>query len=311
MNDDKYTVKSGLLSVGDGHKIYYQQWGNTKSKPIFVLHGGPGSQSKDKHKLVFDPLKHHVIFHDQRGCGKSTYTSLLNANTTQDLSDDVNRLREFFGFKTIQIFGYSWGSTLALYFTINNPKVVEKLILGGIFTGTDEELKHLYNGGISKFAPEAWQRFIEVVPNNDYKEAINHYYEKLNKGTEREKLDHLQRWAQLEPSLMSIDTDYSEVRLVADNLPAEYINPSLIAVHYFKNSCFMKENYIFKSLDKINKIPTVIVQGRFDIICPPETAYLLAQKLGSNCHLHIVPGSHAREGAMRETIKAYVWSTLG
>lgn len=310
MNDDKYTIKSGLLDVGDGHKIYYQQWGNKESKPIFVLHGGPGSQSKDKNKLAFNPKIHNVIFHDQRGCGQSTFKELLASNTTEDLSNDINALRKFLKIDKILIFGYSWGSTLALYYAIKNTSVVDKLMIGGVFTGTDSELQYLYEGGISKFAPEAWDRFSEVIKVSDHKSAISHYHSILNSGSSAEKLDYLKRWAQLEPALASIDTDYTEVRQTADSLTLDYINPALISVHYFKNNCFMEDDFIFKNAKKLKNIPVLIVQGRFDGICPPETAYRLAETIGDNCHVHIVPGSHARQGALREVIKAYAWSWL-
>lgn len=310
MNDDKHTIKSGLLDVGDGHKIYYQQWGNRDAKPIFVLHGGPGSQSKDKHKLAFNPKLHHVVFHDQRGCGQSTYEKLLKANTTVYLSNDINVLRDFLGLNKIYVFGYSWGSTLALYYSVNNIDVVDKLMIGGVFAGTKEELGYLYEGGISKFAPEAWERFAEVVHGSNYKSAIDHYYSALTDSSDTVKLDHLKRWTQLEPALMSIDVDYDEVRQVADNITLDDINSALIAVHYFKNNCFMDDDFIFISAKMLKDTPVLIVQGRFDGICPPETAYRLAEIIGDNCHVHIVPGSHARNGALREVIKAYAWSWL-
>lgn len=313
MNDDQHTITSGLLDVGDGHKIYYQEWGNPDAPATFCLHGGPGSQSKQKHKFIFDPLKHHVIFYDQRGSGQSTSEELLRENNTTALVEDIEKLRKHFNYETIQLFGYSWGSTLALCYAIKYRKHISKLMIGGVYLATAKETNYLYETGeIAQFAPEAWEYYQEIVPENEKSNKIAYYCEQLFHAEDSVKLDHLRRWGQLEASIMSFDTDYALVRFSADvESTLDNMNSVLVAAHYFANSCFMPENYIIDHADQITGIPMVIVQGRFDGVCPPEAAYSLAQKLGRSCHLHIVPSSHAREGAMREVLRAYAWAMLG
>ena len=312
MNDDKYTITSGYLDVDNGHKIYYQQWGNQSAPAIFCLHGGPGSHSKQKHKIIFDPDKQHVVFFDQRGSGQSMYDNLLEENNTHALVEDIEKLRKHLGFETIQMFGYSWGSTLALCYALKHSKKITKLLVGGIYLGTESETNYLYeNGGIGQFSPEAWEYFQEIVPKSKRSNKLAYYYKQLLSNDLAVKLDHLRRWSQLEASIMSFDADYESIRISTDNdADIENMNGVIIASHYFVNNCFIPDDYILDNLDKIKNMPTVVVQGRFDGVCPPEAAYNLSKGLGENCHLHIVPSSHAREGALREALKAYVWAFL-
>ena len=309
MNEDQYTISSGHLDVGDGHKIYYQSWGNPKGIPIFVFHGGPGSQSRDKHKLAFDPKRHLVVFHDQRGCGQSTADDYLNKNTIDDLVGDIEKLRKKFKFEKINVFGHSWGSTLALYYAIKHPKPVKKLIIGGVFLGTKAETDHLYQGGLARLFPEAWDRFVGIVPEKYRNDTLKYYENVFKNGNQDEKIGHLRRWSQLEPAPMSIDADYKAVRQTADAIDnLDDLQSVMIGIHYFRNDCFIPEEYIMKNASKLKSTPTVIVQGRFDTVTLPQIAYELANKMGDNCHLHIVPNSHKAEGALREVQRAYAWS---
>ena len=309
MQDDTYTIKSGHLDVGDGHKIYYQEWGNPNAPATFYLHGGPGSCCRQKHKTIFDPKKHHIIFHDQRGSGQSTYTEVLLNNTTDALVGDIDKLREHLGYKNIQIFGYSWGSTLALCYALKYPSTVTKMLIGGIYLGTKAETDFLYeNGGIGQFSPEAWEYYEEIIPEVVKSNKLEYYFEQLQNGTDEVKLDHLRRWQQLESSIVSFDTDYAALRQSTDEGASLDALPGiLVAANYFVHDCFIPERFIIDNAPTISHIPTIIVQGRFDGVCPPRVAYRLAQALGEKCHLHIVPSSHAREGAMREVLRAYTY----
>ncbi|HMT18850.1 MAG TPA: alpha/beta fold hydrolase [Candidatus Saccharibacteria bacterium] len=312
MKDDQFTISSGYLNVGDGHSLYYQEWGNPELPVTFYLHGGPGSQCKDKHKLSFNPRKHHIVFHDQRGSGQSTYSSSIAQNTTQNLIEDIERLRLHLNIPKIQLFGYSWGSTLALCYAIAHTEVVTKMLIGGIYLGTAAETNFLYeNGGIAQFSPEAWEYFTEIIPKKHQSNKVAYYYEQFINGSDDTKQDHLSRWLQLEASIMSFDTDYEIVRLSAHaDADIDKMSGVLVAAHYFNNHCFLPEGFILSNVHKLDQTPIIIVQGRFDGVCPPQTAHQLKKQLGESCHLHIVPSSHAREGAMRETIKAYTWSWL-
>lgn len=311
MNDDEYTITSGYLEVGDGHTIYYQEWGNKQLVPTFHLHGGPGSGNKDKNKLNFDPKRHHIIFHDQRGCGKSTPFAELKGNTTQALVQDIEKLRSFFGFDKIQLTGGSWGSTLALMYAITYPQYVSKMLLNGIFTGTKLETDYISQGGLQTHFPDAWERYIELVPKDKRHDTARYYYEKMLHGTPTEVTEHISRWNLLEGSATSIDSDLDKTALETKE-PDDYAKSiAILEAHYFIHNCFIEDNYIFLNAERLKSMETIIVHGRYDHVCPPETAFRLSKLIGESCHLQLVPSSHAREGSGREVMKAYAWSFLG
>jgi proline iminopeptidase len=313
MNDDQYTISSGLLDVGNGHKIYYQQWGNKNATPILSIHGGPGSHSKDKNRNIFDPEVHHVVFFDQRGCGNSTYTELLEQNTTDDMVLDIEKLRKHLGISSWHIFGYSWGSTVAIYYTTKYPEVVDTLLIGGIYLASQHEDYYLFNGGFKQFAPEAWEYYTQPVPKSQINNCLKFYIDKIfdQKTTETEKVNLLQHFSMLEGSLMSVDSDYYSNKIsVESSKKLEDFAGTLIGLHYFKHNCFIPADYFDKNLQKLSNHKILIVQGSMDFVCPPETARYVKNMLGKNCHLHLVPTSHAREGAMREVLRAYAWSYM-
>jgi len=310
MNDDKYTIKSGFLDVGDGHKIYNQQWGNKDCSPIFYLHGGPGGGCKNKNKAFFDPKIHNVVFYDQRGSGLSTPFGSIKNNTTDDLVEDIEKLRKHLGFSKIKLIGGSWGSTLGLCYALKYPDNVDKVLLWGIFTGTKTEADYIQQGGLKTHFPDAWEEYISIVPQKNRSDTVSYYMDKFINGTPAEIAEHVRRWVMLESSAVSIDADVSETLVKTDGNDPNSQTLAILEAHYFINNCFLIENYISENAKKLNKIPIIFVQGRFDHVTPPETAFKLAQNIGDNCHLHFVPTSHAREGAMREVIKAYTWSWL-
>jgi proline iminopeptidase len=313
MNDDQYTISSGLLDVGNGHKIYYQQWGNKNATPIVSIHGGPGSQSKDKHRNIFDPTIHHVIFFDQRGCGNSTYIDQLQNNTTDDIVSDIEKLRESFGFTSWHIFGYSWGSTLALYYATRYPKHVKTMLIGGIYLASKAENNYLFNGGLKQFAPESWDFYTKPIPVENQNDCLGFYADKiLNSNTsEAEKITLLQHFTILEGSLMSRDSDF-KTNKIATEAPKTIndFSGTILGLHYYRKNCFLPANYFEQTLEILSKHKVLIVQGSMDFVCPPETAYYVKNKLGEKCHLHLVPTSHAGEGAMREVLRAYAWSSI-
>lgn len=313
MQDDTNTITSGHLDVGDGHQIYFQEWGNPDGAPIFFLHGGPGGSSEDTHKLYFNPLKHHVIFHDQRGSGQSTPFGSTNHNTTQHLVEDINILRKHLHLNgKHSFFGGSWGSCLALVYGITYPENVSKMILRGIYTGTKVENNYLLEeGGISKYYPESWERFINLVPEDRRHDTLTYYSETIASGDKSVADLHIKRWVQNEIVGASIDTDVK--RIMDDSTEVTELEKALalLEIHYFTHNCFLEDNFILTNAEKLKNIEIVMVQGRHDHICPPETAYKLSRLLGDNCHLHIVPGAHSgSEGVMREVLRAYASTTI-
>lgn len=310
MNEDIYTISSGMLDVGDGHQIYYQQWGNKNSDPIFYLHGGPGGGCSNKYKKFFDPKKHNVIFHDQRGSGLSTPHAEIDNNTTDKLVEDIELLRKFLKIDQIRIIGGSWGSCLALIYAIKHPQNVAKMLIWGIFTGAKNEVDYIQQGGLKTHFPEAWEQYIELVPENERGDTVKFYLDKFINGTDDEKIEFTRRWVCLEVSAMSIDADYSETLYSVDGSDEKTRALAILEAHYFINNCFIPENYVMDNVDILKTIPIVMVQGRFDHVTPPQTAYNLSKALGENCILQFVPASHGREGALREAVRAHVYNFL-
>lgn len=313
MNDDKHTIKSGHLDVGNGHNIYYQSWGNPAATPIFYLHGGPGGGLRDSNKLFFDPKENFVIFHDQRGSGNSTPFGKLEHNTTDDLVDDIEKLRKHLNLdkKKIHLFGGSWGSCLALIYAIKYPENVEKMLLSGIYAGTKHETDYIQQGGMSTHFPESWENYISVVPENRRSDSISYYFEKMQDKDQNVADNYIRRWNSNEVAGMSVDVDMRAILIESSDVDDRIRAVSLIEASYFINNCYIPENYISDNVSKIANIPSIFVQGRHDHVCPPETAWKLASAIGPKCRLHIVPGAHARgENTMREVIRAYVWSFL-
>jgi proline iminopeptidase len=311
MNDDQYTIESGFLKVGNGHTLYFHRWGNKNKDPIFFLHGGPGGRCSDKNKLQFDPERHQVIFHDQRGSGQSTPFATIKDNTTQHLVSDIEQLRNHFSFHKINLVGHSWGSTLALLYAIQFPENIQKMLISGIFTGTQNEISYIQQGGLRTHYPDAWQKYIELVPMKHQDNTAAYYLEKMLHGSESEQKKFVARWNMLESSAVSIDSDFSLNEQQSSEYDEKARSLAIIEAHYFVHNCFIEKNFIVSNSSKLKRIEIVMVHGRYDHVCPPDTAYELAEKIGNNCHLHIVPAAHAKEAALREVQRAYAWSFLG
>lgn len=286
------SYKFGYLKVTGGHEIYYELYGNPRGVPVLFFHGGPGSGFEEKHKAFFDPKKHNVLFFDQRGAGKSKPFASIENNTTWDLIEDAKKLVDLVGFKKVFVFGGSWGSTMALLFAIKYPKMVTGLLLRGIFLGTTDELVTYYYPGdaINFFFPEVWERFISLVPENKKTHALEYYFEKMT-SNDKDKERYLYEWCLYESSVLSIDHDVSktEKEIGKDD---SYKAISILEAYYFVNNCFLEKNFILKNADKIKHIPTVIVQGRYDVVCPPKYAYML-QKALKTSKLYFVKAGHS------------------
>lgn len=288
---------SGMLDVGDGHKIYWEDWGNPKGPSIMHFHGGPGGGFKDSHKLLFDPTKHRVIFFDQRGCGKSTPYATTKNNTTQDLISDTEKLRKHLGIDKMYVVGGSWGSTMTLNYAIAHPEQVKKMVIWGVYLARQFE-NHLISAGYAKYNyPEAWERFIGLVPEKHRKDGMSitkYYADKINSKDKKIAIKYADEWTLWEATLLSVlyDKRKTEQEVVLgdeSNLPI-----AMLETYYFINSCFMPENYILNNLHKIKHIPCYVVQGRFDNCTPPLSAYELSKAYGKNLTLQFVNSGHRR-----------------
>ena len=292
-NTDPNVRKSGHLEVGQGHKLYYEDWGNPRSFPIIFLHGGPGGGFSDRHKLNFDPIKHRVIFFDQRGSGKSTPYATTENNTTQELISDIEKLREHFGIKKAHICGRSWGSALALAYALAHPERVEHMMIGGVYFGSRFENDFISTGYGRYTYPEAWERYIALVPEDHRASgtSITQYYaDRMHSSDPKEAKKYADEWTLWEVTTLTIN--YDQRRIEAAVLEDDNLAVARLEAHYFLNDCFMPDNYIIDNIDKIKHIPCYVVQGRFDNCTPPATAHRLAKAYGNNLTLQWVNAGH-------------------
>jgi proline iminopeptidase len=274
MLKDAYTNQELMLEVGDGHTLYVQDWGNKDvAIPTIFLHGGPGGQVKGKHKAAFDPKTERVIFFDQRGCGQSTPTGSLENNTTQLLVEDIFKIAEALGIPWFNLHGTSWGSTLALAYAIAHPEHVANLVIGGVFTGTKVEADWIDQGHFRTFYPDVWDAYVARTPEEYRADPSKYHFDKIINGTVEEQKLSGYAYDCLESGVIQLDD-----RFTADDF--ETYDPSGIKIemHYLRNGCFMPDRYILENTDKIT-MPVYIVQGRYDMVCPPVTAYELHNKL--------------------------------
>lgn len=263
-----------MLEVGDGHKVYVEQCGNPKGIPVVVLHGGPGGGCSPAMRRYFDPEAFRVILFDQRGCGKSRPHASVADNTTWHLVSDIELIRETLNINRWIVFGGSWGATLALIYAQSHPANVAALALRGVFLMTQPELDWFYGGGAGRFWPELWDRFTQLIPQEEQDDLIAAYHRRLFCGDLTIETRYARAWASWENALASIDSDG-----VTGESPADYARAfARLENHYFQNGGFLtEETQILNRMDRIADIPGVIVQGRFDMICPPQSAYTLSQ----------------------------------
>jgi len=262
-----------MLDVSDGHRIYFEQCGNPKGMPVVVLHGGPGGGCNPAMRRYFDPAVYRVILFDQRGCGRSRPHAAVEANTTWHLVSDIEAIREALGIDRWIVFGGSWGATLALIYAISHPDRAAFLMLRGVFLMTQAELKWFYGGGAGKFWPDLWDRFTSLVPKDEQHDLIAAYNARLFSGDRKTETQFGRAWAAWENALASVHNDGP----VAEG-PADYSRAfARLENHYFSNGGFLeRDGWILEQMPSIAHIPGLIVQGRYDMICPPTAAWRLS-----------------------------------
>ena len=264
-----------ILDVGEGHRLYVEQCGNPEGLPVVVLHGGPGGGCSPAMRRYFDPAIYRIVLFDQRGCGRSRPHASVEDNTTWHLVADIERIRETLGIERWAVFGGSWGATLALIYAESHPDRVRMLALRGVFLMTEEELDWFYGGGAGRFWPELWARFAGMVDAGERDDLIAAYARRLFSGNREEEVRFARAWAGWENALASIDNDGH-----GGEGPAEYCRAfARIENHYFRNRGFLDAEHQILHPDRISRIaaiPGVIVQGRYDMICPPRAAHALS-----------------------------------
>ena len=266
---------SGFLNV-DQHQVYFEQCGNPNGKPALFLHGGPGGGGSEEVRRFFNPDLYRIIIFDQRGCGRSKPHGCLENNTTWHLVSDIENLREKLGIENWLVFGGSWGSTLSLAYAQAHPKSVSELVLRGIFLLRKEELHWFYQDGASRIFPEAWSGFLDIIDENKRNNLMSSYHEIFKSDDKEKRLKAAIAWSKWEAATSSL--------AYKPSLVEEFSNPefalafALIVNHYFVNKGWFKtENQIIENIDIIRSIPAVIVQGRYDVVCPMKTAWELSE----------------------------------
>ena len=263
-----------MMEMPGGHTIYFEQCGNPDGIPVIVLHGGPGGGCSPAMRRYFDPAVYRVVLFDQRGCGRSRPHASVENNTTWDLVADIERIREALDIEKFIVLGGSWGATLALIYAETHPEHVSHLVLRGVFLMMQRELDWFYGGGAGQFWPETWANFASLVPKDERDDFINAYHRRLFSGDIPLETRFAKAWSSWENALASV---YSNGR--GGEAPGEYARAfARLENHYFVHGGFLEsDGWILENVDRISHIPSIIVQGRYDMICPPKSAYDLAQ----------------------------------
>jgi proline iminopeptidase len=261
---------SGFLAVDGIHNMYWEVSGNPDGVPILLIHGGPGAGATPTHRRFFDPDHYRIVIFDQRGAGRSAPLGGLENNTMNDLLSDMETLRQHLNIERWHLFGGSWGSTLAMHYAALHPERCLSLILRGIFLCEQEEIDWFLYGMKTVF-PEAWEQFAGYLPADEQKDVLSSYYRRLTGTNDKERMEAAIRWSLYEGACSSLLPNYEVITM--DEQKQHALALARIEAHYFTNEVIPAEKSILNSLDILRKIPAVIVQGRYDIICPITTAY--------------------------------------
>jgi proline iminopeptidase len=266
--------ETGWLKVSPVHDLYFEQCGNPNGQPVVFLHGGPGAGLTDDYRRFFDPDAYRIVLFDQRGADKSMPHASLEENTTWDLVADIERLREHLGIERWLVFGGSWGSTLSLAYAETHPERVRGLILRGIFLCRLKEIRWFYqdSAGAGAIFPDVWEQFYELIPEPERHDMLHAYHRRLTSEDEALRLEAARRWSIWEGSALKLLPDQQLI----DEFSSPEMALARIECHYFVNNCFFDtDNYLVENVGKIRHIPAVIVQGRYDIVCPMMSAWEL------------------------------------
>lgn len=281
------TIKQNSIKVDDLHEIYYEICGNQNGEPVVFLHGGPGSGCNPSQRRFFDPKHYMIILIDQRGCGRSKPLGETKNNTTMDLVSDIDLIRQKLGIDQWLVFGGSWGSTLALAYAIKHPSHVTGLILRGIFLSRPSELRW-FLGEVKTFYPEPWQSLCEFLPENLRNNPLAAYEKLIFSEDENISIPAAIRWNTFEGSIMTLLPRPATVTTNNEINGQVELARARVQIHYIKHHCFVGDrDLIAESKLRLAHIPTIIVQGRYDMVCPPVTAWELSRAM-PHAEYHII-----------------------
>lgn len=267
--------ENGMLDVGEGHSLYYERVGTPGAKPAVFLHGGPGGGISPNHRRQWDPARYDVLLFDQRGCGQSLPFAEIEHNDTWRIVADIERLRVMCGHEKWQVFGGSWGATLALAYAQTHPERVSELILRGVFLAREREKNWLYRYGASEIMAEQWASFSGHIPEAERGDLVRAYHDRLTSDDEAVRLAAAKEWSLWEGSVATLLPDPDLLDQFAE--PAKAVPFARICARYFLNDFYLEEAQLLRDAHKLAGIPGIIVQGRHDICCPPASAWALKQ----------------------------------
>jgi len=297
---------TGTLKVDDRHTLYWEQCGNPDGKPVVLLHGGPGAGCNEKMRRFHDPARYRIVLFDQRGAGRSTPHADLTDNTTWDLVADIEQLRTHLGIERWQVFGGSWGSTLALAYAETHPRRVTELVLRGIFMLRRWELEWFYQEGASRIFPDAWEHYLAAIPVVERHDLISAFHRRLTSTDEATRLAAAKAWSIWEgaTSYLHIDPDFAN----SHGDPRFALAFARIENHYFVNGGFFEvEDQLLRDVGRIQDIPGVIVHGRYDVVCPVANAWEL-HKAWPKAEL-VISAASGHSGFEAENVDALVAAT--
>jgi proline iminopeptidase len=279
--------RTGRLRVSPQHEIYYEECGNPRGKPAVFVHGGPGAGADARSRRFFDPRRYRIVVFDQRGCGRSRPHASLVDNTTWHLVADMEQLRVHLGIERWLVFGGSWGSTLALAYAQTHPKRVTEIVLRGIFMLRKWEIDWFYQSGASAIFPDRWEDYLAPIPKRERGDLVDAYYRRLTSPNRRTQLKAARAWSVWEAATSFLRVDDANVERWGEDQFA--IQVARIECHYFVNKGFMRrEDQLLRGVGKIRHIPGAIVQGRYDVVCPMQTAWDL-HRAWPEAEFHVVP----------------------
>jgi proline iminopeptidase len=293
--------KTQRLDVAGGHQLYLEEVGSPDGIPILFLHGGPGAGCEAYHRRFFDPNVYRAVLFDQRGCGRSTPHASLEQNTTWDLVKDIETIREALGIERWLLFGGSWGSTLALAYAQKHPERVIGMVLRGIFLCRKREIDWFYQSGAGRVFPDYWEDYLAPIPERERDDLLQAYYRLLTGENELKRMAAAKAWSIWEGRTASLRSNSSVVDFFSQ--PRTALSLARIESHYFVNHAFLRPNQLLEDASKLSGIPGVLVQGRYDLICPMESAWELHQAWEGS-ELIVIPdaGHSATENGIRKAL---------
>ncbi|MFK5986815.1 MAG: prolyl aminopeptidase [Pseudomonadota bacterium] len=289
------------IEVEPPHKLYVEESGSADGTPVLFVHGGPGAGTESWNRSFFDPQLYRIILFDQRGCGRSTPHCCLENNSTEKLVEDIEVIRKKLGIKKWVVFGGSWGATLSLVYAQTHPEQVLSLILRGVFLCRKEEIQWFYQQGANQIFPDYWQDFIKPLNKTQQQDILASYYQLVHDQNEVKQLSAARSWSLWEAACSTLQPSKS----LRSHFTQAHTALSLakIETHYFVNDSFLTENQILNNVDKLKDIPGIIVQGRYDVVCPITSAWELHQQWsGSRLEIVVSAGHSAKEKSITDAL---------